>query len=41
MRKKYENPEFEFVNIQLSDELLGSSFTPEESLKEDGDEVTP
>lgn len=42
MRKTYEDPEFEFVRIQLGDALLGpSTFTPEENLKEDDDEVEP
>lgn len=42
MRKKYEDPEFELIRIQLSDALLGpSTFNPEDELKEDEDDVEP
>ena len=44
MRKIYEDPEFEVIRVQLCDALLGpstSTFTPEENLKEDDEEVEP
>lgn len=36
MRKRYEDPVFELIRIQLRDALLGpSTFTPEDEIGED------
>ena len=36
MRKKYEDPLFDVVKFQISNELLGpSTFTPEDEIKEE------
>lgn len=36
MRKKYEDPLFEIVKIQISNDLLRpSTFTPEDEIRED------
>lgn len=36
MRKKYEDPLFEFIELRINDQLLTSSqFAPEESIGEE------
>lgn len=36
MKKKYEDPLFEIVKIQISNDLLSpSTFTPEDEIRED------
>ena len=37
MKKKYEDPLFEIVKIQISNDLLSpsTSFTPEDEIRED------